>query len=78
LAKESSRRPSSAYSCLMEMDSIMSGLPRELQHPLGSWLRSVRKEMPLPAAPMWKKALPPFLWLGVAAFAGFLLGVIFF
>jgi len=78
LAKESNRRPSSAYSCLKEMDSIMSGLPRELQHPLGSWLRSVRKEMPLPNPPVWKKPLPSYLWLGVAMLAGFLLGVIIF
>jgi len=57
LAKDPSKRWSSAYNCLMELDSIMSGLPRELLHPLASWLRSVRKEMPLPKPPVWKKKL---------------------
>jgi hypothetical protein len=33
----------------------MSGLPRELSHPLALWLRSVRKEMPLPQPPVWRK-----------------------
>ncbi|MDR3001525.1 MAG: serine/threonine protein kinase [Fibromonadaceae bacterium] len=55
LAKETARRVSSAYSCLMELDSIMDGLPRELSIPLSSWLRSVRKELPQPPPPVWKK-----------------------
>ncbi|MCL2284241.1 MAG: serine/threonine protein kinase [Fibromonadales bacterium] len=57
LAKDPAKRISSAYGCLMELDSIMSGLPRELAQPLSSWLRSVRKELPLPAPPKWKKGL---------------------
>jgi len=54
LAKETAKRRQ-AYACLTELDSIMRGLPRELQIPLSLWLRSVRKDMPLPAAPAWKK-----------------------
>ena len=76
LAKESSRRVSSAYSCLRELDSIMSGLPRELSHPLSSWLRSVRKEMPLPREPLWKKSVPPLAWLAIATGTGLIAGVI--
>jgi serine/threonine-protein kinase len=60
LVKEPTKRWSSAYSCLKELDSIMSGLPRELSHPLALWLRSVRKEMPLPQPPVWRKR-----WLGL-------------
>jgi len=78
LAKESSKRTSSAYSCLMKLDSIMEGLPRELLHPLSSWLRSVRKEMPLPASPVWKKSVPQFAWLAGATGAGFVAGLIFY
>jgi serine/threonine-protein kinase len=81
LAKDAARRIASAYGCLMELDSVMSGLPRELLHPLSSWLRSVRKEMPLPAAPVWKKSVPPFAWLastaGIGLVAGFILKAIF-
>ncbi|MDR0518213.1 MAG: serine/threonine protein kinase [Fibromonadaceae bacterium] len=57
LAKDSGKRVSSAYSCLMKLDSIMSGLPRELSHPLSSWLRSVRKDLPQRPAPVWKKGI---------------------
>jgi len=78
LAKDSSKRTSSAYSCLTKLDSIMEGLPRELLHPLSSWLRSVRKEMPLPAPPAWKKSVPQFAWLAGATGAGFVAGLIFF
>jgi len=77
LSKESSKR-SSAYSCLMKLDSVMDGLPRELSHPLSSWLRSVRKEMPLPAAPVWKKSVPQFAWLAGATGTGFIAGLIFY
>jgi len=77
LSKESSKR-SSAYSCLMKLDSVMDGLPRELSHPLSSWLRSVRKEMPLPASPSWKKSVPQFAWLAGATGAGFIAGLIFY
>jgi len=76
LAKDSAKRASSAYSCLMELDLIMSGLPRELLLPLSSWLRSVRKEMPLPAPPVWKKSQPPIVWLASAAGIGFAAGFI--
>jgi serine/threonine-protein kinase len=76
LAKESSKRTSSAYSCLMKLDSIMAGLPRELSHPLSSWLRSVRKEMSLPVPPVWKKAVPPLAWLASAAGVGLAAGLI--
>ena len=78
LAKDSSKRISSAYSCLIKLDSIMEGLPRELSHPLSSWLRSVRKEMPLPASPIWKKTVPQFAWLAGATGSGFIAGLIFF
>lgn len=57
LVKDMAKRASSAYSCLTELDSIMSGLPRELSLSLSSWLRSVRKDMPLPAPPAWKKGI---------------------
>lgn len=57
LVKDAAKRASSAYGCLMELDLVMRGLPRELSHPMGSWLRSVRKELPLPAPPVWKKSL---------------------
>jgi serine/threonine-protein kinase len=50
LSKESGKRAGSAYNCLMKLDSIMTGLPRELSRPLSSWLRSVRKDLPQPAA----------------------------
>ncbi|MDR2580389.1 MAG: serine/threonine protein kinase [Fibromonadaceae bacterium] len=76
LAKEPSRRANSAYACLKELDSIMSGLPRELSHPLSSWLRSVRKEMPFPAAPRWKKSLPPLAWLAIATGIGLVAGMV--
>jgi hypothetical protein len=51
-------------------------LPRELLHPLSSWLRSVRKEMPLPASPFWKKTLPPIAWLAGAAGIGLVVGFV--
>jgi serine/threonine-protein kinase len=57
LAKDSNKRAGSAYGCLMRLDSIMSGLPRELSRPLSSWLRSVRKDLPQPAAPVWKRGI---------------------
>ncbi|MCL2208061.1 MAG: serine/threonine protein kinase [Fibromonadales bacterium] len=57
LAKDAGKRINSAYACLMELDSIMRGLPRELSHSLSLWLRSVRKELPLPAPPKWKRSL---------------------
>jgi serine/threonine-protein kinase len=76
LAKEPARRASSAYGCLMSLDSAMSGLARELLHPLSSWLRSVRKEIPLPAAPVWRKRTPPLTWLAGAAGTGLVLGFI--
>jgi serine/threonine-protein kinase len=75
LSKESAKR-AGAYNCLLELDLIMSGLPRELLHPLSSWLRSVRKEMPLPVPPVWRKNVPPFAWLAGAAGIGFLTGFI--
>ena len=78
LAKDSSRRMNSAYGCLMKLDSIMEGLPRELLHPLSSWLRSVRKEIPLPAPPVWKKTVPQLAWLAGATGAGFIAGLIFY
>jgi serine/threonine protein kinase len=78
LAKDSSRRMNSAYGCLMKLDSIMEGLPRELLHPLSSWLRSVRKEIPLPAPPVWKKTVPQFAWLAGSTGAGFIAGLIFY
>jgi len=56
LAKDVAKRASSAYGCLMELDLIMQGLPRELAQPLSAWLRSVRKDLPLPAPPGWKKS----------------------
>ncbi|MCL2101677.1 MAG: serine/threonine protein kinase [Fibromonadales bacterium] len=55
LAKDTAKRASSAYHCLMELDATMSGLPRELSLPLSSWLRSVRKELPQPSPPVWKR-----------------------
>ena len=76
LAKEPAKRGGSAYSCLTELDSIMSGLPRELLLHLSSWLRSVRKEMPLPAQPVWKKNIPPAIWLASAAGIGLIAGFI--
>ncbi|GHV11180.1 hypothetical protein AGMMS49938_01410 [Fibrobacterales bacterium] len=57
LSKEPNKRPTSAYFALATLDSIMSGLPRELSHPLSAWLRSVRKELPKPADPVWKKSV---------------------
>jgi len=78
LTKDSSKRISSAYSCLMKLDSIMEGLPRELSHPLSSWLRSVRKEMPLPSPPPWKKNIPQITWLAGSTGAGFVAGLIFY
>jgi serine/threonine-protein kinase len=57
LSKDSSKRAGSAYNCLMKLDSIMAGLPRELSHPLSSWLRSVRKDLPQGHAPVWKKGV---------------------
>jgi serine/threonine-protein kinase len=76
LAKDVTRRAGSAYSSLMEMDSIMRGLPRDLLHPLSSWFRSVRKELPMPAPPTWKKRTPPFAWLASAAGFGLIAGFI--
>jgi len=77
LAKDSSKR-SSTHSCLAKLDTVMEGLPRELSRPLYSWLRSVRKEMPLPVPPVWKKNVPQFAWLAGATGAGFIAGIIFF
>ncbi len=76
LSKDASKRAGSAYGCLMELDLVMSGLPRELLHPLASWLRSVRKEMPLPASPIWKKNIPPLAWIAGAAGIGLVVGFI--
>ena len=76
LAKDSSRRAGSAYGCLTELDLIMRGLPRELLHPLASWLRSVRKEMPLPASPVWNRNVPPLAWIAGAAGIGLVTGFI--
>jgi serine/threonine-protein kinase len=76
LAKDAAKRASSAYGCLMELDMIMNGLPRDISHPLSSWLRSVRKEIPLPAPPVWKKSKPPFAWLASAAGIGLAAGFI--
>jgi hypothetical protein len=76
LAKDAARRAGSAYSCLMEMDSIMNGLPRDLLHSLSSWFRSVRKELPMPTPPAWKKRTPPFAWLASAAGFGLIAGFI--
>jgi serine/threonine-protein kinase len=76
LAKEPAKRTSSAYSCLTELDFIMKGLPRELLLPLSSWLRSVRKEMPLPASPVWEKKVPPLAWIASAAGIGLVAGLV--
>lgn len=56
LAKDVAKRAGSAYGCLKELDLIMRGLPRELAQPLSAWLRSVRKDLPLPTPPVWKKS----------------------
>jgi serine/threonine-protein kinase len=76
LAKEPAKRMSSAYNCLTELDFIMKGLPRELLLPLSSWLRSVRKEMPLPAPPVWGKNVPPLAWIASAAGVGLVAGFV--
>jgi len=76
LAKEPAKRMSSAYSCITELDFIMRGLPRELLLPLSSWLRSVRKEMPLPAPPIWGKKIPPLAWIASAAGIGLVAGFV--
>jgi serine/threonine-protein kinase len=76
LVKDAAKRANSAYSCLTELDFIMSNLPRELLHPLSSWLRSVRKGMPLPVSPIWKKKIPPLAWIASAAGIGFVVGLV--
>lgn len=76
LAKEPAKRVGTSYSCLIKLDFVMNGLPRELLQPLSAWLRSVRKEMPLPAPPIWKKNVPPLAWLASAAGIGLVAGFI--
>ena len=56
LSKEASKR-GKAYDCLMELDKIMIGLPRELTFPLKEWLRCKRKDLPLPPPPPWRKGI---------------------
>lgn len=76
LAKEPSKRVSSAYGCLRELDSIMEGLPRELLLPLSAYLRSVRKDIPLPAAPIWKKSTPQLIYIAIAIVIGVVIGLL--
>jgi len=76
LVKEPSRRPASAHQALLNLDLLLEGLPRGLTVPLAQWLRSVRKDQPVPTPPSWKRPLPPVAWLASAAGAGLLLGII--
>jgi serine/threonine protein kinase len=76
LSKEPSKRPGSAHQAMLALDSVLEGLPRELTVPLAQWLRAVRKELPSPPPPLWRHTLPPVAWLGGAAGAGLVLGLL--
>ena len=76
LAKDSNRRPPSAYAAQHTLDQIIEGLPRNLTVSLAHWIRAIRKELPSPQNPEWKRPLPPVAWVAGAAGGGLLLGLI--
>lgn len=76
LSKESHKRPASAHQALLQLDTILEGLPRELTIPLAQWLRTVRKQLPHPNPPFWKHPVPPVAWLLAAAGFGFVGGIL--
>ena len=76
LSKEPSRRPGSAHQALQSLDKVLEGLPRELGIPTAQWLRAIRKELPPPQPPAWKRPVPPIAWLAGATGLGFVLGIV--
>jgi serine/threonine-protein kinase len=74
LQKDPKKRPNT-YQALLALDTVMEGLPRDLDYPLSQWLRSIRKNLPLPLEPEWKHRLPGAVPLLIATCVGCALGL---